>query len=274
MLEPDGCPWDREQTYGTLRRHVLEEAAEVAQAIDEQDRPELCEELGDLLMHVAFLSELGLREGAFGPDDVVAGIVDKLVRRHPHVFGAAEAAGTSQVLRNWEEIKAAERKHKGKAQGMLASIPRSMPALAQAQRVTEKVARVGFDWPSATGPRAKVTEELAELDDAIARRAGHDAAQTAAVEEELGDLLLAVVNLARHVGVDAEAALNKSLAKFARRFSGVETRVEREHGGWPDGESLPIEVLDRYWNAAKQASATDSEKEPEGRGPGGGGSRA
>lgn len=252
LLAPDGCPWDREQSFDSLRRHLLEEAFEVAQAIDEGDRRALCEELGDLLMHVAFLSELGRRERSFGPDDVVAAIVSKLVRRHPHVFGPVEAADSSTVLRNWEAIKADERQRRGKSSGMLGSIPRTMPALARAQRITEKVARVGFDWPSSEGARAKVNEELAELDAAAAAAAADSGAQ-ATVEEELGDLLLAVVNLARHLDVDAEAALSKALGKFSERFGRVEQTVEQRHGGWPERERLSPRSLDRYWNEAKCA---------------------
>ncbi|MBW2523707.1 MAG: nucleoside triphosphate pyrophosphohydrolase, partial [Deltaproteobacteria bacterium] len=237
----------------TLRRHLLEEAAEVAQAIDGGDRGEICEELGDLLMHVAFLAELGRRERAFGPDDVVAAIVDKLIRRHPHVFGTVAVDDSQQVLRNWEAIKADERQRKGGPQGILAGVPRGMPALARAQRVTEKVARVGFDWPSAAGPRDKLTEELGELDRALERDGERERSERAAcVEEELGDLLLTVVNLARHVGVDAEAALSKSVGKFVRRFAGVERRVARERGGFTDGVPLSIDELDRYWDEAKE----------------------
>src|SRR5262245_155448 len=197
LLQPDGCPWDREQTLVTLRRYVLEEACEVIDAIDGGDRAELRAELGDLLLQVVFLAELARAEGSFGPDDVVAGICDKLVRRHPHVFAGAEAADANEVLRNWERIKAAERAGKDDP-GVLGRVPRSLPALTRAQRVGEKVARVGFDWPDARGSRAKVTEELGELDAAI------DCHDKDRIEAELGDVFFALVNLARHVEVDAE----------------------------------------------------------------------
>ena len=246
LLAPDGCPWDREQSPETLRRYVLEEACEVIDAIDSGDRGSLCEELGDLLLQVVFLGELMRREGAFGPDDVVRAIADKLVRRHPHVFADTKVSGAGEVLQNWERIKAEEKKDRG----LLDSVPRSMPALTRAQRIGEKVERVGFDWPDARGSRAKVAEELGELDRAMV---GGDRAR---VEEELGDVLFALVNLARHVEVDAEGALRKTTEKFQRRFAHVEARVKERHGGFPtpaDGAAtLPLEELDRYWEEAKQ----------------------
>lgn len=243
LLAEDGCPWDREQSFESLRRYVLEEACEVIDAIDRGSREELKEELGDLALQVAFQAELARREGSFGPDDIVAAICDKLVRRHPHVFGDLEVDGSAEVLQNWERIKAAEKKDRG----LLAGVPRSLPALVRAQRVGEKVARVGFDWPDARGSREKVTEEIGELDAAIAR------GDKPAIEAELGDAIFALVNLARHVGVDAEAALRVTTNKFVGRFEHVEGRVKAAHGGWPGpGEpSLALEVLDRYWDEAK-----------------------
>jgi MazG family protein len=248
LLAPDGCPWDREQSPATLRRYVLEEACEVIDAIDAGDTASLREELGDLLLQVVFLGELMRNEGRFGPDDVVRAIADKLVRRHPHVFADVEVSGSGEVLKNWERIKAAEKKDRG----LLESVPRSLPALTRAQRVGEKVERVGFDWPDARGSRAKVAEEMGELDRAIAE------GDKARVEAELGDVLFALVNLARHVDVDAEAALRGTIAKFQRRFDHVEARVKENHGGWtaptgagPTGK-LPLEELDRYWDEAKQ----------------------
>jgi tetrapyrrole methylase family protein/MazG family protein/ATP diphosphatase len=254
LLAPDGCPWDREQTPATLRKYVLEEACEVIDAIDSGDRASLREELGDLLLQVVFLGELMRREGAFGPDDVVRAIADKLVHRHPHVFADTKVTGADQVLQNWERIKAAEKKDRG----LLDGVPRSMPALTRAQRIGEKVERVGFDWPDARGSRAKVTEEIGELDRAMAE------GNASRIEEELGDVLFALVNLARHVKVDAEGALRRTTEKFQRRFAHVEARVKERHGGFdgptsagaddevaPSGK-LPLEVLDRYWDEAKQ----------------------
>jgi MazG family protein len=272
LLGPGGCPWDREQTYETLRKYVLEEACEVIDAIDSNDRGALREELGDLLLQVVFQAELGRREGSFAIDDVIEGIVAKLVYRHPHVFAEAHphadgelatAADADAVLRNWEKLKVRE---KGR-RGLLAGLPRSMPALTRAQRIGEKVARVGFDWENAQGSRVKVSEELQELDAAVL------AGSESAIEEELGDLLFALVNLSRHLEVDAEGALRRASDKFTRRFEHVEKRVQEDHGGWageardasspaPDGgasagakrsEPLPLEVLDRYWEEAKRA---------------------
>ncbi len=247
LLAPGGCPWDREQDYRSLRKYVLEEACEVIDAIDNDDRAHLEEELGDLALQVVFLGELGRAEGKFGPDDVVRGIVDKLVRRHPHVFGDVDVSGSEEVLRNWETIKANEKRDRP----LLDGVPRSLPALYRAQRMSDKVSRVGFDWPDGRGSRDKVTEELGELDEAIA---GGDAAR---IEHELGDMLFALVNLARHHGVDAEMALRRTGDRFAARFGHVERRVKDKHGGWPVGEDgkpgrgVGLEELDGYWDEAK-----------------------
>lgn len=251
LLAPDGCPWDREQSYETLTRYVLEEACEVIDAIESGDRNALREELGDLLLQVVFQAELARREKAFAIDDVVAGIVEKLVVRHPHVFEQASGAGPSvsagsadEVLRNWEKIKAKEKRDRG----ILAGVPRSLPALVRAQRIGEKVERVGFDWEDARGSRAKVEEEVRELDRAIAN------GEASAIEEEMGDVFFALVNLSRHVGVDAERSLRRTIDKFTRRFAHVEARVKEVHGGWGAAgeETLPLEVLDRYWEEAKK----------------------
>src|SRR5262245_10737018 len=248
LLAPDGCPWDREQSFATLRKYVLEEACEVIDAIDGGDRKELCAELGDLLLQVVFQAELARAEGTFGPDDVVAAICDKLVRRHPHVFADATAENADEVLRNWERIKAAEKSDKGD-RGLLAGVPRSLPALTRAQRVGEKVARVGFDWPDARGSRAKVSEEVKELDAAI------ESGDKDRMEAELGDVLFALVNLSRHLHLDAEGALRRTIDKFTRRFDHVEQRVREAHGGWPSSSTddrLGLEELDSYWEEAKR----------------------
>jgi MazG family protein len=248
LLAPDGCPWDREQSPSSLRRYVLEEACEVIDAIDQGDRPALLEELGDLLLQVAFLGELMRQEGAFGPDDIARGLVDKLVRRHPHVFGDVEVSGADEVVRNWEQLKAAEKKDRP----LLGSVARSLPALTRAQRVGEKVEGVGFDWPDLSGSRAKVTEEMGELDLAIAE------GDRQHIEAEFGDVLFALVNLARHLDLDAEGALRRTIDKFERRFAHVEARVRERHGGWaPDSDNgkarrLPLDLLDGYWDEAKQ----------------------
>lgn len=251
LLATDGCPWDREQDFKSLRRYVLEEACEVIDAIDAEDRAALEDEVGDLALQVVFLAELGRKEGAFGPDDVIRAIISKLVRRHPHVFGDVEVSGSEEVLRNWEQIKAGEKA----GRGLLEGVPRSLPALYRAQRMSDKASRVGFDWPDGRGSRAKVGEELAELDEALA---GGDPER---VEHELGDLLFAIVNLARHSGVDAEMALRKTADRFGRRFAHVEQRVREQHGGWPRGEDgkpgqgVPLAELDGYWDEAKRSES-------------------
>ena len=244
LLAPDGCPWDREQTFESVRRYVLEEACEVIDAIDHGDKKGLREELGNLLLQVVFLSELGRREGTFAIDDVVAGIVEKLVHRHPHVFGDMDAKTADEVLANWEKIKAREKKDRG----ILSGVPRSLPALNRAQRIGEKVNRVGFDWEDARGSREKVKEELGELDQAIA------SGDEKAIEEEMGDVLFALVNLSRHVKVDAEGALRRTIDKFTNRFDHVEKQVKAKHGGWPEpGQpNLSLEELDGYWEEAKR----------------------
>jgi tetrapyrrole methylase family protein/MazG family protein/ATP diphosphatase len=173
---------------------------------------------------------------------VVRAIADKLVRRHPHVFGDLEVSGSGEVLKNWELIKAAEKKDRG----LLESVPKSLPALTRAQRIGEKVERVGFDWPDARGSRAKVAEEMGELDRAI------EEGDKSRIEGELGDALFALVNLARHVGIDAEGALRRTIEKFQHRFDHVEARVKERHGGWPGSSKLPLEELDGYWDEAKQ----------------------
>jgi MazG family protein len=245
LLAADGCPWDKEQSFATLRKYVLEEACEVIDAIDSGDRSALREELGDLLLQVVFQAELARAEQSFAIDDVVAGIVDKLVKRHPHVFGSVEVRDSDQVLRNWEKLKAQEKGERG----ILGGVPRSMPALTRAQRIGEKVARVGFDWEDADGSKRKVAEELGELERAV------DIGESAAIEEEMGDVLFALVNFSRHLGVYTTSALRRAIDKFSSRFAHVERRVREDHGGWGGAggadSRLPLEVLDRYWEEAK-----------------------
>lgn len=243
LLGPNGCPWDREQSLESLRKYVLEEACEVIDAIDSGNREALREELGDLLLQVVFQAELLRREGRFAIDDVVSGIVEKLVSRHPHVFGDVTAETAAEVLTNWEKLKAKEKK----GRGILEGVPRSLPALVRAQRIGEKVSRVGFDWQDEKGSMAKVREEIGELEHAIA------SGDADAKEEELGDALFALVNLARHLDVDAEGALRRTIDKFTKRFAHVEQRVRENHGGWGDTgkDKLPLETLDGYWEEAK-----------------------
>jgi MazG family protein len=246
LLAPDGCPWDREQTLETLRPFLVEETYEVLDALDAGEPRAHCEELGDLLMQIVFQAALRAREGSFGIDDVVAVISDKLERRHPHVFGDARADDAEAVLTQWGEIKAAERRGQrddASPDRALAGVPRSLPALARAQQISSRAARVGFDWTDAAGCRAKVAEELVELDSAIAT--GH----AGAVESELGDLLYATVSLARKLGVDAEGALRGAIDKFERRFERVEDRLHQAGRGPRDAD---LEELDGLWNAVKR----------------------
>ena len=249
LLAKDGCPWDREQTPDSLKRYVIEEACEVVDAIEEKNPAHLREELGDLLLQVVFQAEIARFEGTFGPDDVVEAIVSKLVRRHPHVFAGLSVDDADEVLRNWEKQKAREKGDRG----LLDGVPKSLPALTRAQRIGEKVGRVGFDWPDVEGSRKKVTEELSELDEAIAK------GDRAAVEEELGDVFFALVNLARHLpaegsaGVDAEAALRGTIDKFTRRFAHVERRVREDLGGFSANPTL--EQMDRFWDEAKAGAS-------------------
>lgn len=247
LLAEDGCPWDREQTMDSLAQYVLEEACEVIDAIQAGDRAHLREELGDLLLQVVFLSELGRKEGSFGPDDVISGIVEKLVRRHPHVFGDLGEQTKEEVEANWEKLKAKEKR----SRPLLDNIPRSLPALEGARRISERAASVGFDWPDRTGSREKVAEELGELDEAVAE------GDLLAIEHELGDVLFALCNYARHLGIRPEKALQKTSLRFRRRFEHVEAQVRGKHGDWPreDGRAtagIPLEELDGYWNEAKK----------------------
>lgn len=247
LLAPDGCPWDREQTYSSLKQYVLEEACEVIDAIDSGDTSDLREELGDLALQVVFLSQLAQREGAFGPDDVFKTVLEKLVRRHPHVFAQGSASTPQDVEENWEAIKAREKRDRP----LLDNIPRSLPALQGASRVSARVAQVGFDWSEPRHARAKVKEELSELDEAVASE-GLDR-----IEDEFGDVLFALVNYARHLGVDPERALRKTSDRFRDRFAHVETRVKARHGSWPVEKNkatrgIPLGELEDYWQEAKK----------------------
>ncbi|MEZ4366884.1 MAG: nucleoside triphosphate pyrophosphohydrolase [Kofleriaceae bacterium] len=246
LLAPDGCPWDREQTLTTLRPFLIEEVYEVLDALDRDDVADHREELGDLLMQVVFQAALRQAEGAFDVDDVVGGIVDKLVRRHPHVFAAPDAGLTSaEVLTQWDQIKAAEKAGRAAAPARtLDGVPRGLPALARAQKLGHKAGKVGFDWGGWQGSLVKVEEEVAEVVETA------KAADAAAAHHEIGDLLFAVVNLARKLGVDAEVALGDASTRFTRRFEYIEDRLA-EAGRAPTDSNL--EEMDALWNQAKAA---------------------
>jgi tetrapyrrole methylase family protein/MazG family protein/ATP diphosphatase len=247
LLAKDGCPWDREQDLTSLRQYLLEESCEVMDTLESGNRQGLREELGDLAFQIVFLCELAQREGSFGPDDVFREVIEKLVRRHPHVFSNTEANTSEQVETNWEAIKAEEKRDRP----LLDNIPRSLPALLGAARMSERVARVGFDWSDAEGSRLKVDEEMAELTEAI------ELGQLDAMEHELGDLIFALVNYGRHLGVDAEKALQRANRRFRGRFEHVEGRVREVHGDWPrDGHNatrgISLLELSEFWDEAKE----------------------
>jgi MazG family protein len=242
LRAPDGCPWDREQTLRTLRPYVLEETYEVLEAIDSGDPRAHCEELGDLLLQIVFQAQLTRESGSFEFADVANAISDKLVSRHPHVFGDVEVKDAEAVLRQWSALKRAEKRAKGGGQSVLEGVPREMPALARADRLTEKASRIGFDWPDAAGARAKVTEEVAELDEAIA------AGDREAIEHELGDALFALANLGRKLGVPPEEALRGAVGRFVSRFEHVERELARR--GIQHGEATLAE-MDAMWDEAK-----------------------
>lgn len=245
LLGPGGCPWDREQTLKSLRSYVIEEAHEVVEAIDGGDPEALREELGDLLLQVVFQSELARAQGWFGPDDVVAGICDKLQRRHPHVFGDVEVRDSEEVSANWDAIKAQEKAGRGTFEG----VPAALPALLRAVRIGQRASRVGFDWPDASGPRAKVDEELAEFDTAC------QAGPTDAAERELGDVLFALCSVARKRGLDPENALRGTLARFEGRVAAVEQASADRGRTIVELVQDEPQVLDALWAEAKRSEA-------------------
>ncbi len=243
LREPGGCPWDRAQTLESMAPYLLEEAHEVVESIEKRSLTDAREELGDLLMNVFMLCRMVEEAGDFSLADVAEGIADKLVRRHPHVFSDSAASGVSEVLANWEAIKQAERRAKGKDEdaSAIAGVPASLPALLRATRLGEKAARAGFDWPSLVDPLAKIDEEWRELRDAIA------SGETQKINEELGDLLFVLTVLGRRLDVSAEMALRKSIAKFEARFRFVE-----KHLGKPIREAS-LEEMEASWVKAKAA---------------------
>lgn len=238
---PDGCPWDRKQTIDSLRGDLIEETYEVIDAMESGDRAELCGELGDLLLQVVFQAQICDEAGEFNFNDVVNGIADKLVRRHPHVFGDAQADTAEAVLQNWEKIKKTE-KGADTPRSLVAGIPRHLPALTKAHLVQKRVARVGFEWDEIGGVVDKLDEELAEVKEAMAKK------DPAAIREELGDLMFSVVNLSRYLGHEPEEILNENIAKFMRRFQGLEKRLQDEGRAL---ETCSLEELEAVWVAVK-----------------------
>ncbi len=273
LRAPGGCPWDREQTFATIRKYTLEETYEVLDAIEREQWADLADELGDLLLQVLFYAEMAEEAGHFGIADVIAGLNRKLVRRHPHVFGEEASAaagnraegletngiGAGEVLRNWEEIKKLEKSAQkkvgeeptsakggqmcGTLEGILDGVSRAMPALSEAGKIGAKAAKVGFDWPDVTGVVEKLREETAELE------AEMSAADAQAIGEEIGDLLFTAANLARHMKVDPELALRDANAKFRRRFAVMEAVTERPL------EELSAAELEELWARSKRSEA-------------------
>ena len=247
LRAPGGCPWDREQTYQTLKPCLLEETYELLDAMDKGDTALHIEELGDVLLQVVFQCAIGEEEGRFTFDAVAATLADKLVHRHPHVFGDVTAESTGEVLRNWEAIKQGE---KAEPRSAIDGVPAALPALLKAQRIQAKASRVGFDWKDASGASGKVQEELRELSEAVA---SGDAAHIA---DETGDVLFALVNYCRFIHVDAESALSGATQKFATRFREVERRV-REQG--KDMRNCTLAELDAIWDEVKASQKTGGE---------------
>ena len=243
LRAPDGCPWDQEQTHHSLRNALVEETYEVLAAIEANDDANFQEELGDLLLHVAMHSQMAAERGAFDFDAVAAGIGEKMIRRHPHVFAKDRAADSAAVLRRWDEIKRAEKGDRAKP-GVLADLPAALPALMRAQKAQAKAGRVGFDWPSIDQVAAKVHEEIAEV------QAAADEGNADHVAEEVGDLLFAAVNLARWHKLDAETTLQRATDKFVRRFEQIEAALNTRGKRW---EEASFEELDALWEEAKHA---------------------
>jgi len=246
LRAPGGCPWDREQDFDSIKRHTLEETYEVFDAIERRAWPELKDELGDLLLQVLFYAQMADEAGYFSIADVAAGLNAKLIRRHPHVFGTVDAADSDTVLRNWEEIKREEKQAKGPelGTGLLSDVPRSMPAILEAQKLGSRAAKVGFDWPDANGLFAKMDEELEELRDEA--KGGEKTKVRAA--EEFGDLMFTAINLARHLKIDPEGALRAANAKFRRRFAAMEKQAA---GSDALAQCNPAQ-LEALWTEAKR----------------------
>jgi nucleoside triphosphate diphosphatase len=242
LRSPGGCPWDNEQTLQTLRKYLLEEVYEALDAIDNEQYDGICEELGDVLWETLFVARIAEQDGHFTIDDVVQGLGEKMVRRHPHIFGEEKLTDSDQVLKQWAQIKLEEGKttRMGK---ILEGIPDSLPALLRAHRVSERVAKIGFDWENSGQVMEKFDEELTEFREAV------DTGDSDRIEDELGDLLFTLINVARHMDLSAEDALRRTTGKFTTRFSQIE-RVLADRGETFEGK--PIEELESLWQAAKK----------------------
>jgi MazG family protein len=245
LRTPGGCPWDKEQTLSSLKRYILEEAHELIEAIDSGETRGICEECGDLMLQVVFVATVAKESGMFGIDDVCRVICEKLVRRHPHVFGDVSVENSDEVSRNWEVIKAGERKNRNSDSSAMAGIPKGLPALLRALRISERAAKKGFDWKfgDIESVRGKVLEELDEL------RAEVTCASVSAITEEMGDLMFSLANLSRHLGIDPEDTLQLANEKFIKRFREMENLASRENTGM---EKMSLDELETLWQSAKK----------------------
>jgi len=244
LLDPGGCPWDREQDHESLKPYIIEEAYEVCDAIDRKDYDDLKEELGDVAIQIVFHSELARRKGYFDINDVISGICEKMVNRHPHVFGDIEVRNSSEVLANWEEIKKKEKRAKKKKKSsILDGMPLKMPALAMATRIQERAANVGFDWDRIEDVWEKVREEVEEFEEAA------NQGDPEKIEEEFGDLLFSLVNISRFIDVNSEHALRKTVMKFDQRFRHVEKRADEQGRKL---KNMSLHEMDEFWNESKK----------------------
>jgi len=268
LRAPGGCPWDREQTFDTIKRYTLEETYEVLEAIDNRDWPELTSELGDLLLQVLFYSEMAQEEGHFSIDDVLEALSNKLISRHPHVFGDVKAEDANQVLKNWEAFKAEEKKKKNGdrqhgEESLLSGVSSKMPALLEANKISSKAAHIGFDWPEIEGLFDKLKEETAELQTHLkdlplgALKPQNNSKIPVElrehIEEEVGDLFFVLVNIARYLAVDPESAVRKTNRKFRQRFGWVEEQLKKRGKKLQDST---LEEMEELWGKAKQVFST------------------
>jgi MazG family protein len=269
LRAPDGCPWDREQTHQSLRTYLIEEAYEVLEALESGDDAKFAEEMGDLLLQIVFHSQIAREEGRFTVSEVIREIRDKMIRRHPHVFGKTRAKDSAEVLRNWEQIKAEERRSNGskgdakagegdaKGVSLLDGVSRALPATLEGFQLTRRASRIGFDWDDAGGVFEKLQEEAEELKEALKEK------EQSRMEEELGDLLFAAVNLSRFLKIDPEIALKKANAKFSKRFRTMEGLARKNGGEFKD---LPREEMEAFWETAKKAEGKPRSREVSGAG--------
>ncbi|MEA3285582.1 MAG: nucleoside triphosphate pyrophosphohydrolase [Synergistota bacterium] len=250
LRAPGGCPWDRKQTYGSLRPHIIEEAYELVDAVDNGDTAGICEESGDLLLQVVFMGVIAEESGDFSLADIVRSISDKLIRRHPHVFGDVDVSDSDEVLRNWEQIKLNEKGGQDNGATVLSGVPKGLPPLVKAFRIQQKAASVGFDWDQSSQSPVfdKIDEEIDEVKTAM------ESEDRLSVEEEIGDVLFSIVNLARRLGVDPHLALERSNKKFIDRFGRIEQDLRDRNRSWTDTD---LDELDSLWDRAKTVSRQD-----------------